>query len=696
MPAHTPRTFEVPAALVAAGYSPAVDLDVLDREVEFPGEFGEWAEKVLFVENTKILQDVCGNMRLLPRGILSSVDLDDGSLLVAGLVDSDGRVWDSQFNAWGAPSDVVDVVDNTVVLDDDEVAFVARALREGADEVWFRPYIPKAFVSAVVAAPPPPQDRLGRKSKVPEVPPTAEEIPPGSAIVAVVDPIDEDAVLEMLAITPGPRVLRRHDGNWFEDPEWIPVLKSIKPPSVVKLTEPQVASVTAQVDRSTNDQDWEPFEADSREQYQIFTASAAVDDYSVLDLSELQDEDIEKTVQSLVAVAGRELSPEDIKNTERLKRYWTIGKGAAKIRWGTPGAWSRCYRNVVKYMPPYVAKGYCTNLSQRLGGHGIATHVTRGAAGADIDTNAVVNRSAYLQELQRESDEAALFALVAVAGRELTPKDIAATERLKRYWTVGRGAAKIRWGTPGSWRRCYRHLVKYVGPRIAPGYCTNLSKRLGGPGIATHVTSSVDAVVAANPQGINGYDKGKSFEQNTGGVERDFYGRFAPEKGSARSGRRSTSIGKSRGKWDESAAKFKILPDEKEARKVKSEQNKAEAARKKEEAARKRAEAERRRAEEEKQQEEMSRISLQIAEARAAGNLIKAAELRVILAEKRLAYADTPTERTNAQTALVNARAALARARRAKVKKSSAPPTPKPDFIPPPDAINPPPPQDRI
>lgn len=41
---------------------------------------------------------------------------------------------------------------------------------------------------------------------------------------------------------------------------------------------------------------------------------------------------------------------------------------------------------------------------------------------------------------------------------------------LKRYWTSGPGAAKIRWGTKGDWSRCVRQLSKYMGPR-AKGYC---------------------------------------------------------------------------------------------------------------------------------------------------------------------------------------------------------------------------------
>jgi hypothetical protein len=43
-------------------------------------------------------------------------------------------------------------------------------------------------------------------------------------------------------------------------------------------------------------------------------------------------------------------------------------------------------------------------------------------------------------------------------------------EELRRYWTRGKGAAKIRWGTPGDWTRCVRQLSKYMGPR-AKGYC---------------------------------------------------------------------------------------------------------------------------------------------------------------------------------------------------------------------------------
>ena len=51
---------------------------------------------------------------------------------------------------------------------------------------------------------------------------------------------------------------------------------------------------------------------------------------------------------------------------------------------------------------------------------------------------------------------------------------------LKRYWTHGKGAAKIRWGTKNDFYRCRRHLQKYVPPHMIDGLCSNLHKRALG------------------------------------------------------------------------------------------------------------------------------------------------------------------------------------------------------------------------
>jgi hypothetical protein len=72
---------------------------------------------------------------------------------------------------------------------------------------------------------------------------------------------------------------------------------------------------------------------------------------------------------------------------------------------------------------------------------------------------------------------AAVPALVADAPLTVSPDPRA--EKLRRYWSEGKGALKIRWGTPGDWTRCYRQLRKYMGLR-AKGYCQNLHKRSTG------------------------------------------------------------------------------------------------------------------------------------------------------------------------------------------------------------------------
>lgn len=52
----------------------------------------------------------------------------------------------------------------------------------------------------------------------------------------------------------------------------------------------------------------------------------------------------------------------------RLRRYWLRGEGALKIRWGTPGDWTRCVAQTSKYMGTR-AKGYCNLLHKSANGY---------------------------------------------------------------------------------------------------------------------------------------------------------------------------------------------------------------------------------------------------------------------------------------------------------------------------------------
>lgn len=52
-------------------------------------------------------------------------------------------------------------------------------------------------------------------------------------------------------------------------------------------------------------------------------------------------------------------------NAETLRQYWSAGgAGGAKIRWGTPGDWTRCTRQLSRYMGAR-ARGYCQLLHRR-------------------------------------------------------------------------------------------------------------------------------------------------------------------------------------------------------------------------------------------------------------------------------------------------------------------------------------------
>ncbi len=58
-------------------------------------------------------------------------------------------------------------------------------------------------------------------------------------------------------------------------------------------------------------------------------------------------------------------------------------------------------------------------------------------------------------------------------------KNRGGADKLRKYWTVGKGGAKIRWGSEGDWTRCVTQLSKYLGPR-AKGYCALRHKEMNG------------------------------------------------------------------------------------------------------------------------------------------------------------------------------------------------------------------------
>ncbi|WP_216628690.1 hypothetical protein [Actinopolyspora erythraea] len=70
-----------------------------------------------------------------------------------------------------------------------------------------------------------------------------------------------------------------------------------------------------------------------------------------------------------------------------------------------------------------------------------------------------------------------------------TPATTSLPEQLLEYWAHGKGAARIRWGTPGDFERCRRHLREHVPQQhMLNGLCANLHRRATGnwPGDDRH------------------------------------------------------------------------------------------------------------------------------------------------------------------------------------------------------------------
>ena len=160
-------------------------------------------------------------------------------------------------------------------------------------------------------------DKYGRPLKASgesnrELTPNTSDVP--VLHMAIVSPDDPQAVMDLVALVPAseksnqPATFVRKNKQWVLEPSVLSDLRSATPPPVVVLDDENLVSVLEQVDNKA------------------ITAAGGLD--------------------------------RNRGQAEKLRRYWLYGKGAAKIRWRTPGDWTRCYRQLAKYMGPR-AKGYC-------------------------------------------------------------------------------------------------------------------------------------------------------------------------------------------------------------------------------------------------------------------------------------------------------------------------------------------------
>jgi DNA-binding ferritin-like protein len=172
--------------------------------------------------------------------------------------------------------------------------------------------------------------------------PATSDVPP--IYMAVVSPDDAQAVMDLICLIPAsttstePNVFTYSKGKWEADSGMLRDLKSPTPPPVVVLDDDALKSVVGQISMSKANED--------KSEKPV---TASID--SVL----AQFVHSPKGMLPVTAAGGADRNRG---NAEKLRRYWTVGEGGAKIRWGTGGDWTRCVRQLSKYLGPR-AKGYC-------------------------------------------------------------------------------------------------------------------------------------------------------------------------------------------------------------------------------------------------------------------------------------------------------------------------------------------------
>jgi len=379
-----PRSYPAPRAAGGGTYT-LEDLEWIRAARRENDLLRDWAHKVVDREDKLSLDQLLADPRLepiermdeLPAGLM--VRGDSGAGTVRGLVRRDRAYLPGQ--GWGPRSELEETLPRSagswagpaqweeIPLSTQELAGLFRLFRDGVEEVGLREFVPRGWLDGAAVV----SDKVFESHELPmaaagEKPVGQRDVPEGAVVTAVVDELDKTAVLELLAVAPGPVIFRRHDGLWIRDDKWLQALQSVKPPPLVKLSDPeQIDVVTKAVDASTAGEPFDPNAPKKGDQVKRpgrkpgeVTAGGWLAErnlgFALLEMvpAELLEP---RAVVAAPTAAG-------VKGAERLRQYWMNGEGAAKIMWGTPRDWTRCVAFLSEYMGTR-AKGYCNLLHAR-------------------------------------------------------------------------------------------------------------------------------------------------------------------------------------------------------------------------------------------------------------------------------------------------------------------------------------------
>lgn len=263
---------------------------------------------------------------------------------------------------------------------------------------------------------------------------------------AIVDEVDKTAVMDAFAIIKeggSPKAYLRSAGTWAPSPETLQDVQGNTPPPVVELDIPEPAkSVLAQIDQHDSTQTEETTE-NQEEAAPIAASAAEFTDYT----KETREKDAKKGF-AMPSGAYPIHNVEDLKNAVK--------------------AFGRASESEKAEVKRHIKKR-----ARALNRMDVIPEEWRSAS--------VIERG---EELASQSPLYGTYGEVIVAagvpGIADAPSDFKAVRRLKNYWKMGKGAAKIRWGAEGDLTRCHRNLAKYLGSEDAWGYCQNIHQEIFG------------------------------------------------------------------------------------------------------------------------------------------------------------------------------------------------------------------------
>lgn len=233
----------------------------------------------------------------------------------------------------------------------------------------------------------------------------AEDPMASAKYFAIVDEIDQSAVLDIVAVTQvegAPAAFKRSMGSWTPDADMLLSLQSSTPPTIVSLGEvDEVKDVLTQVDQYDSGEEAVTASAIQRGYSLIDGTFRILDTADLIDavnqsssLSEVPVEVVSHITKRARALNRTDLIPEywrisgqlsandnlvgefgevilasgapsGASNLQQLESYWLRGAGAERISWGSDGDIERAQKTFTKYLGLERAYGFATILQSK-------------------------------------------------------------------------------------------------------------------------------------------------------------------------------------------------------------------------------------------------------------------------------------------------------------------------------------------